>query len=74
MAKLGSDENKKRFLASFNTLQAPPKKKERKQMLKKKRHDYHTSGQAVLGSLFQNERKNFRLSRIHSKQDDLQYL
>ena len=30
MAELGSDENKiKRFLANFNTLQAPPKKKER---------------------------------------------
>ena len=31
MAELGSDENKiKRFLANFNTLQARPKKKERK--------------------------------------------
>ena len=36
MAELGRDENKKKcFLSHFNTLQAPPKKKGRKQMLKK---------------------------------------
>ena len=35
MAELGGDKNKKSFLANFNTLQAPPKK--RKLKLKKKR-------------------------------------
>ena len=39
MTELGSYESKKRFLVSFNILQAPPKKK-RKQMLKKKQYDY----------------------------------
>ena len=46
LGELGGDENKKSFLSIFNTLQAPPNKK-RKQMLKEKRYDYHTSGQAA---------------------------
>ena len=36
----------KLFSCKFNILQAPPTKKKKENMLKEKRYDYHTSGQA----------------------------
>ena len=60
MAELGSDENKKPFLANFNTLQAMPKKKKKKTDAEKEavRLSYKRTGR--VRNFIQNGRKNFR--------------
>ena len=73
MAELGSDGNKKSFLANFNTLQALPKKKKKTDAKKGTvRLPYQRTG--PVRKFIPEWKKEFKWLEDNSKRDDLQYL